>query len=130
MRQGRVSKLPLLVPRSYGTLNSMATQGERGSKAVDNKNMKIPHVLSVAGSDSGAGAGIQADLKSCAAFGVYCSTVITAVTAQNTVGVQVASFVIILLYLELSGCQKLIEIRKQIYKHCLDICLSGLRSLN
>lgn len=51
--------------------------------------MKIPHVLSVAGSDSGAGAGIQADLKTCAARGVYCSTVITAVTAQNTVGVQV-----------------------------------------
>ncbi|KAL1809547.1 hypothetical protein ACET3Z_026537 [Daucus carota] len=49
---------------------------------------RIPHVLSVAGSDSGAGAGIQADLKTCAARGVYCSTVITAVTAQNTVGVQ------------------------------------------
>ncbi|KAF6139375.1 hypothetical protein GIB67_026217 [Kingdonia uniflora] len=47
-----------------------------------------PHVLTVAGSDSGAGAGIQADLKACAALGVYCSTVITAVTAQNTVGVQ------------------------------------------
>ncbi|XP_071725609.1 thiamine biosynthetic bifunctional enzyme TH1, chloroplastic isoform X2 [Rutidosis leptorrhynchoides] len=49
---------------------------------------KIPHVLTVAGSDSGAGAGIQADLKACAARGVYCSTVITAVTAQNTHGVQ------------------------------------------
>ncbi|XP_017215559.1 thiamine biosynthetic bifunctional enzyme TH1, chloroplastic isoform X2 [Daucus carota subsp. sativus] len=49
---------------------------------------RMPHVLSVAGSDSGAGAGIQADLKTCAARGVYCSTVITAVTAQNTVGVQ------------------------------------------
>ncbi|CDO97574.1 unnamed protein product [Coffea canephora] len=50
--------------------------------------VRIPHVLTVAGSDSGAGAGIQADLKACAARGVYCSTVITAVTAQNTVGVQ------------------------------------------
>eukprot|EP00249_Psilotum_nudum_P006949 c20185_g1_i1 orf=258-1892(+) len=49
---------------------------------------KVPHVLTVAGSDSGAGAGIQGDLKACAALGVYCSTVITAVTAQNTVGVQ------------------------------------------
>jgi hydroxymethylpyrimidine kinase/phosphomethylpyrimidine kinase/thiamine-phosphate diphosphorylase len=49
---------------------------------------RVPHVLSVAGSDSGAGAGIQADLKTCAARGVYCSTVVTAVTAQNTVGVQ------------------------------------------
>ncbi|KAL8520085.1 hypothetical protein ACS0TY_010860 [Phlomoides rotata] len=50
--------------------------------------LRIPHVLTVAGSDSGAGAGIQADLKACSARGVYCSTVITAVTAQNTVGVQ------------------------------------------
>ncbi|XP_078432663.1 thiamine biosynthesis protein [Wolffia australiana] len=49
---------------------------------------KIPHVLTVAGSDSGAGAGIQADLKACGALGVYCSSVITAVTAQNTLGVQ------------------------------------------
>lgn len=53
---------------------------------------KIPHVLSVAGSDSGAGAGIQADMKACGAAGVYCSTVLTAVTAQNTVGVQVCGF--------------------------------------
>ncbi|GFP99216.1 thiamine biosynthetic bifunctional enzyme th1 chloroplastic [Phtheirospermum japonicum] len=50
--------------------------------------VRVPHVLTVAGSDSGAGAGIQADLKACAVRGVYCSTVITAVTAQNTVGVQ------------------------------------------
>ncbi|KAF5448641.1 hypothetical protein F2P56_029151 [Juglans regia] len=54
----------------------------------DHSKMKTPHVLTVAGSDSGAGAGIQADLKTCSARGVYCSTVITAVTAQNTVGVQ------------------------------------------
>lgn len=50
---------------------------------------KVSHVLTVAGSDSGAGAGIQADIKACAAAGVYCSSVVTAVTAQNTVGVQV-----------------------------------------
>eukprot|EP00258_Populus_trichocarpa_P036571 XP_024452590.1 thiamine biosynthetic bifunctional enzyme TH1, chloroplastic isoform X3 [Populus trichocarpa] len=53
-----------------------------------NGGASVPHVLSVAGSDSGAGAGIQADLKACSARGVYCSTVITSVTAQNTVGVQ------------------------------------------
>ncbi|KAK7302334.1 hypothetical protein RJT34_13221 [Clitoria ternatea] len=57
-------------------------------KTMMTQPSKIPHVLSVAGSDSGAGAGIQADLKACASRHVYCSTVITAVTAQNTVGVQ------------------------------------------
>lgn len=50
---------------------------------------RVPRVLTVAGSDSGGGAGIQADMKTCGALGVYCTTAITAVTAQNTVGVQV-----------------------------------------
>ena len=47
-----------------------------------------PRVLIIAGSDSSGGAGIQADIKSCAAFGAYSATAITAVTAQNTMGVQ------------------------------------------
>src|SRR5215469_1585050 len=47
-----------------------------------------PRVLAVAGSDSGGGAGIQADLKTMLAMGVHGMTVICAVTAQNSVGVQ------------------------------------------
>lgn len=57
------------------------------------KIMTPPVVMSIAGSDNTAGAGIQADIKTCSAFNAYCTTVVTAVTAQNHEGLYLCDYV-------------------------------------
>ena len=77
---------------------------------------KIPIALSIAGSDSSGGAGIQADLKTFTVFGVYGTSVITALTAQNTFKIQKI---------------KPIEtdiIKKQIDSVCADFHLNALKT--
>lgn len=64
------------------------SQNQSNASRVSAAIAKTPIVLTVAGSDSGGGAGIQADIKAISATGSYACSVITALTAQNTQGVS------------------------------------------
>ena len=66
----------------------MASDNKIKMEIKNEKNNKRKCVMTIAGTDSGGGAGVSADLKTFAALGVHGANIIASVTAQNTLGVQ------------------------------------------